>query len=114
MAVMARAAESQPVIRFVPLAGAESEITQASLSKIVFTEDGIVLVAAKDGAETSLYKYDYSRMVFGESVITAEESVEFESQNTKVESRKFIHNGQLFIRLGERIYDAQGRLVTIQ
>lgn len=110
LGVMARASEGLPVIRFVPLAGTESEVSQASLSKIIFTDDGIVLVAAEDGAETLLYKYDYSRMEFDMSdKPTALETVNGERQS--VSGEKFIRDGQLFIRLDERIYDAQGRRV---
>ena len=36
---------------------------------------------------------------------------EVESGESRVKSEKFLENGQLFIRCGERVFDAQGRLV---
>ena len=36
---------------------------------------------------------------------------EVESGESRVKSEKFLENGQLFIRYGERVFDAQGRLV---
>ena len=32
------------------------------------------------------------------------------NQKSKIENRKYLHNGQLFIQLGEAVYDATGRL----
>ena len=60
-------AETTRVMRFVPVAGKESEVTLNSLQKVVFTRDSVVLVAAKDGAQTPLYKYDYQSILFTES-----------------------------------------------
>ena len=36
---------------------------------------------------------------------------EVKDERLKVKGEKFLENGQLFIRCGERVFDAQGRLV---
>lgn len=53
---------SEPKVRGIPARKTESEITVFS-----FTRDSVVLIAAKDGEATPMYKYDYRAIVFGES-----------------------------------------------
>ena len=101
-------AETIRVLRFVPLSGAETEVAVESLRKVVFTPDSIVLIAAKDGQTTPMYKYDYQAIEFGESSTpTGVEEVGSETVNT-VRSEKFLRNGQLFIRLDGHVYNILG------
>lgn len=60
-------AEGTPVMLFVPVAGDESEVALNTLQKVVFTQDSVVIIAAKDGAQTPMYKYNYQAIVFSES-----------------------------------------------
>lgn len=54
---------SEPKVRGIPARKTESEITVF----FSFTRDSVVLIAAKDGEATPMYKYDYRAIVFGES-----------------------------------------------
>ena len=100
-------AQTTRVLRFVPVSGAESEVTQSSLQKVVFIRDSVVLIAAADGAATPMYKYDYKAIVFAESSPTEIEEVGSETVST-VRSEKFLRNGQLFIRLDKQVYNIMG------
>lgn len=102
-------AETTRVLRFVPVAGAESEVAQNSLQKVVFTQDSIVLISASDGEPTPMYKYDYQSILFAES--SSEGIDEVKSEEPRVKSEKFIKDGQLYIMYGGRMYDVQGRVV---
>ena len=97
-------AETLRVMRFVPVAGEESEVELTSLRKVVFTQDSVVLVSA-EGAQTPMYKYDYHAIVFDES--GSQQSIDtvpaFQPQ-----AFKFIHNGQLLIRLDGQVYSIMG------
>jgi len=103
-------AQTVRVLRFVPVSGAESEVTQSSLQKVVFTRNSVVLIAAKDGAATPMYKYDYESILFEESSPTELEEVGSETVNT-VRSEKFLHDGQLFIRLDGQVYNILGNKI---
>jgi len=103
-------AETIRVMRFVPVAGAESEVALNSLQKVVFTQDSIVLIAAADGEATPLYKYDYRSILFAENGSTEIEEVGSETVST-VRSEKFIKDGQLYIRLDENIYTILGNKI---
>lgn len=96
------------VLRFVPVAGAESDVPLSSLQKVVFTPDSVVLIAAKDGEATPLYKYDYRSILFAES--SSPEAIE---QPTELQPQavKFIRDGQLFIRLDEQVYTILGNKI---
>jgi len=100
-------AETIRVLRFVPVAGSESEVALDSLRKVVFTPDSVVLIAAKDGAQTPMYKYDYQAILFAES--SGPEGVdEVKSEELRVKREKFIRDGQLFIRLDGQVYNIMG------
>lgn len=91
----------------------------------LFTRDSVVLIAAKDGEATPMYKYDYRAIVFGESASEGVQ-VRFMGQNAdlsqpawpirhklrmtgyKRRGEKFIKDGQLYIRRGGRIYNIFG------
>ena len=94
-------AEGTPVMRFVPVAGDESEVALNTLQKVVFTQDSVVLIAAKDGAQTPMYKYNYQAIVFTESS-SPERLDEVKSKELRVKSEKFIKDGQLYILTKER------------
>ena len=100
-------------MRFVPVAGEESEVALTSLQKVVFTPDSVVLIAAKDGAQTPMYKYDYRAIVFTESSPTGLEEAGSETVGA-VRSEKFIKDGQLFIMYKGTMYDVRGRRVRIE
>ena len=53
---------SEPKVRGIPARKTDSELTVFS-----FTRDSVVLIAAKDGEATPMYKYDYRAIGFGES-----------------------------------------------
>ena len=100
-------AETIRVLRFVTVDGAESQVEQNSLQKVVFTRDSVVLIAAESGEATPLYKYEYRSVVFDES--TSPEGVEeAKSEELRGKGEKFIKDGQLFIRLGEHVYNVLG------
>jgi len=100
-------AEGTKVMRFVPMAGEESEVALNTLQKVVFTPDSVVLVAAQDGAQTPMYKYDYQAIVFGESSTpTGVEQVT--GDGLPVTGEKFIKEGQIYIRYNGQIYDLLG------
>ena len=82
-------AETVRVLRFVPVAGAESEVAQDNLQKVVFTQDSVVLIAAKDDAQTPMYKYDYQAIVFDESSVEAIEEVRSKTATLK-DKRRFV------------------------
>ena len=100
-------AENIRVMRFVPVAGAESEVALNSLQEVVFTRDSVVLIAAADGEPTPMYKYDYRSILFAESSPTEIEEVRTETVGT-MRSEKFIKDGQLFIRLDKQVYNLFG------
>ena len=102
-------AETIRVLRFVPVAGTESEVALDSLQKVVFTRDSVVLISATDGEATPMYKYDYRSILFAES---SSQGVEVKSEELRVKSEKFIKDGQLFIRYKGTMYDVQGRRVN--
>lgn len=99
-------AETIRVMRFVPVAGAESEVAINSLQKVVFTPDSVVLISAKGGAATPMYKYDYQAIVFEES--STEELEEVKSEELRAKSEKFIKDGQLFIRRDGQVFNILG------
>lgn len=98
-------AETIRVMRFVPVAGAESEVAINSLQKVVFTPDSVVLISAKGGAATPMYKYDYQAIVFEES---STEGLQVTGDGLQEKGEKFIKDGQLFIRLDGEIYNILG------
>lgn len=100
-------AETIRVMRFVPVAGAESEVAVNSLRKVVFTPDSVVLIAAKDGEAMPLYKYDYRSILFAES---SSEAIEQPTEH-QPQAVKFIRDGQLFIRLDEHVYNLLGNKI---
>lgn len=102
-------AETIRVLRFVPVAGAETEVAQNTLRKVVFTPDSVVLVAAKDGEATPMYKYDYQSILFAES--SSEEGLPVTGYGVQVNGEKFIKDGQLFIRLDEQVYNILGNKI---
>lgn len=106
-------AEGTPVMRFVPVAGDESEVALNTLQKVVFTRDSVVLIAAKDGAQTPMYKYNYQAIVFTESS-SPERLDEVKSKELRVKSEKFIKDGQLYILYEGTMYDVRGRKVEIK
>ena len=101
-------AETVRVLRFVPVAGSESEVTQSSLQRVVFTRDSVVLIDAKDGAATPLYKYDYRSILFAESSTPTEVEEVGSETVSSMRSEKFIKDGQLFIRLDGQVYTIFG------
>ena len=103
-------AEGIPVMRFVPVAGEESEVVLNTLRKVVFTPDSVVLIAAKDGAQTPMYKYDYQAIVFSESTNLGIEGVQ-RTDRFSDSVLKFIKDGQLYIRLDDIIYDILGNKI---
>ena len=102
-------AETVRVMRFVPVTGEESEVALESLQKVVFTHDSVVLISATDGEATPMYKYDYQAIVFGES--TSPEGLQLTGDRLQERGEKFIKDGQLFIRLDERVYNAFGVMI---
>ncbi len=101
-------AETIRVLRFVPVAGSESEVALDSLQKVVFTRDSIVLISASDGEATPMYKYDYRSILFTESGSQQTVSPTTDQQPQAV---KFIRDGQLFIRLDEQVYNILGNKI---
>ena len=101
-------AETIPVLRFVPVTGAESEVAINSLQKVVFSRDSVVLISAIDGEATPMYKYDYQSILFAERSSTPTVSPTTEQQPQAV---KFIRDGQLFIRLDEQVYNILGNKI---
>jgi len=102
-------AEGTPVMRFVPVAGTESEVPLNTLRKVVFTPDSVVLIAAEDGAQTPMYKYDYQAIVFGES--SASGMVTVNDEQVEPNGEKFIRDGQLYIRHDEQVYNILGNKI---
>ena len=102
-------AETIRVMRFVPIDGAESEVAVNSLQKVVFTRDSVVLISALDGEAEPVYKYDYRSIRFDESRLPTEVQAAGEEQPTRGE--KFIRDGQLLIRLDNRVYTIWGMRV---
>ena len=100
-------AETIRVLRFVPVAGSESEVALDSLQKVVFTQDSVVLIATKDGAQTPMYKYDYQAIVFDESGSQEIDGVQSTDRFTD-RSQKFIKDGCLYIRRDEHVYNILG------
>ena len=102
-------AEGTPVMRFVPVNGEKSEVALNSLRKVVFTPDSVVLIAAKDGEQTPLYKYDYQAIVFGES--DPEGMVTVSGERLAVKGEKFIKDGCLYIRHNNIMYNLLGNKI---
>ena len=100
-------AETIRVLRFVPVAGAESKVALSSLQKVVFTPDSFVLIAAKDGEATPMYKFDYQSILFDES--GTPEGLQVTGDRLPVSGEKFIKDGQLYIKYEGRMYDVLGR-----
>ena len=93
-------------MRFVPVAGEESEVALNTLRKVVFTPDSVVLIAAQDGAQTPMYKYDYQAIIFTES--SSPEGLQVTGDGLPVSGEKFIQDGQLYIRHDNIIYNILG------
>ena len=106
---MGAQAETVRVMRFVPVAGEESEVALESLQKVVFTRDSVVLISVKDGEAAPMYKYDYQAIVFGES--TSPEGLQVAGDRLQERGEKFIRDGQLFIRREGRVYNAFGVMI---
>ena len=106
--VMGMQAETVRVMRFVPIAGEEQEVAMGSLRKVVFTADSIVLISAKDGEATPMYKYDYRSILFTES--GSEEGIEGVQSTDRSADRvqKYIKDGYLYIRLDGHVYNILG------
>ena len=102
-------AETIRVMRFVSIDGAESEVAVNSLQKVVFTRDSVVLISASDGEAEPVYKYDYRSIRFDESRLPMEVQAAGEEQPMRGE--KFIRDGQLLIRLDNRVYTIWGMRV---
>ena len=100
-------AETVRVLRFVPVAGEESEVASEDLQRVVFTRDSIVLISARDGEATPMYKYDYRSILFAKGGSTAIEEERSETVST-VRSEKFIKDGQLYIRHKGILYNVLG------
>lgn len=94
------------VFRFVPVEGADSEVERASLRKIVFTQDSMLLVST-DNSVTEYYKYDYLRVDFPEYMDDAPVFVPASAP----QGGKYLQNGRLFIRRDNCVYDCTGRLI---
>ena len=103
-------AETVRVLRFVPVAGAESEVAVDSLRKVVFTRDSVVLISAADGEATLMYKYDYQSILFAES--TTPEGLRVTGDRLPERAEKFIKDGQLYIMYKGQMYNVQGRRVN--
>ena len=99
-------AETVRVMRFVPVAGEESEVALDNLQKVVFTRDSVVLIPAKDGEAMPMYKYDYQSILFAES--SSEDVEEVKSEELRAKSEKFIKDGQLYIRYEGTMYNVLG------
>ena len=99
-------AETVRVLRFVPVAGEESEVASEDLQRVVFTRDSIVLISARDGEATPMYKYDYRSILFAKGGSTAIEEVK--SEELRAKSEKFIKDGQLYIRHKGILYNVLG------
>ena len=104
---MGMQAETIRVLRFVTVDGAESEVEPSSLQKVVFTRDSVVLIAAESGEATPLYKYEYRSVAFNERT-SPEGAEEVKSEELRGKGEKFIKDGQLYIRLGEQVYNILG------
>ena len=100
-------AETVRVLRFVPVAGEESEVASEDLQRVVFTRDSVVLISARDGEATPMYKYDYRSILFAKGGSTAIEEDRSETVST-VRSEKFIKDGQLYIRHKGILYNVLG------
>ena len=103
---MGMQAETVRVMRFVTTAGEEREVALNSLQKVVFTPDSVVLIAAEDGAQTPLYKYDYQSILFTES--SSEEGLQVTGDGLQERGEKFIKDGQLYIMYEGRMYNIYG------
>lgn len=101
-------AETIRVLRFVPVAGTESEVALDSLRKVVFTRDSVVLISAKDGEAVPVYKYDYRSILFAES--SSPEAIEQVTEQ-QPQAVKFIRDGQLFICLDGQVYNILGNKI---
>ena len=102
-------AEGTPVMRFVPMAGAESEVPLNTLRKVVFTPDSVVLIAAEDDARTPMYKYDYQAIVFAENSAQGMETIH--GEEVEPNGEKFVRDGRLYIRRDEQVYDILGNKI---
>jgi len=103
-------AETIRVLRFVPVAGAESEVALKSLQKVVFTQDSVVLISATDGEATPMYKYDYQSILFADSSTPTE--IEKPTPDPSLNGgKKVIRDGRLYIMFEGRMYDVLGRRV---
>jgi len=80
------------------------------LRKVVLTQDSVVLIAAKDGETTPMYKYDYQAIVFEKS--GTEGLDEVKGERLKVKGMKFIKDGQLYIMYDGRMYDVLGHRIS--
>jgi len=103
---MSMQAQTVRVMRFVTTAGEESEVALNSLQKVVFTPDSVVLIAAKDGVQTPLYKYDYQSILFTES--SSEKGLQVTGDGLQVKGEKFIKDGQLYIMYKGTMYNIYG------
>lgn len=101
-------AETVRVLRLASVDGAEREVAQDSLRRVVFTRDSIVLIPANGGEATPLYKYDYRSILFAESS-TSETVAPTTEQQPK--AQKFIRDGQLYLRLDEHEYTILGNKI---
>ena len=92
------------VIRLVPTSGEEKEFPVNTLQKVVFTADSIVIYTAGSGT-MPLYRNDYCSLLFAELQPT--ETNPEKTQETP-QGTKFIKDGQLYIRIDDKIYSITG------
>lgn len=108
LAALSLQAEVTKVLRFVSVAGEESQVAQKRLQKIVFTRDSVVLVSAFNRDAAAVYKYDYRSIIFDEADLpSAIEPASVQQPQTV----KFIRNGQLYIRRDEQVYNILGNKI---
>ena len=103
---MALQAETIRVMRFVPVAGEETEVAIDGLQKVVFTRDSVVLILATEGELTPMYKYDYRSILFAESSSPA--GLPDTGDGLQESGEKFIKDGSLYIRRDEHVYNILG------
>lgn len=96
------------VVRLKPVAGSESEYSVAELLRVELAGDSIRFIGTDGALVAEVYKYDYVQLTIADNATTA---VEDNGERAKVEAVKVIIDGQVYILLGDKLYNISGNII---
>ena len=108
------ALRADEVVRLEPLAGSASEYSVAELLRVELSGDSIRFIGTDGTLVAEVYKYDYVQLTIADTETTGVEQTcqtKDNRQKTKEECWKLIKNGQVYILLGDKLYNISGNKI---